>query len=140
MAPMKLKNEVVGGKIQNLCFVNTSVQMLASLPEFRQYFVERKYRDTDNNNRDFTVSDQLCDIFTSNGQIAVSCNNLRSSVATKSQKQYLASGNQQDLLEFSIALLDVLEQEFDDANCVSGLALVRRFVGNEVTHKAFQSP
>ena len=102
MAPLKLKNSVIDNygrrKSLNLCFVNADVQMLASIKTFRTFFTERKYLDNEVQivNAEYPISDSLHDIFSSNGQIEVSCNSLRSMVAEKADERHLSNGEQQD--------------------------------------------
>ena len=88
--------------------------MLASIKAIRTFFIERKYLNSEVQiaNAQYTISDTLHDILSSDGQIEVSCNNLRSIVGEKSGKRDLSNGGQQDCQEFHVTLVDCLEKEF----------------------------
>ena len=147
MAPLKLKNLVIRdsvgrSKSQNLCFVNAEVQLLASIETFKSFFVEQDYLSCEVQiaNAQYAISDILHDIFSSNGDIEVSCSKLRSLVAQKSGNQDLSDGKQHDTQEFHFALVDSLEKEFQEAECQSGRELMEMFYGTEVKQKCYVTP
>ena len=147
MAPLKLKNLVIRdsvgrSKSQNLCFVNAEVQLLASIKTFKSFFVEQEYSSCEVQiaNAQYAISDTLHDIFSSNGDIEVSCSKLRSLVAQKSGNQDLSDGQQHDTQEFHFALVDSLEKEFQEAECQSGRELMEMFYGTEVKQKCYVNP
>ena len=147
MAPLKLKNLVISdssgrSKSQNLCFVNAEVQLLASIKSFKSFFVEQEYSSCEVQiaNAQYAISDTLHDIFSSNGDIEVSCSKLRSLVAQKSGNQDLSDGKQHDTQEFHFALVDSLEKEFQEAECQSGRELMEMFYGTEVKQKCYVNP
>ena len=85
----------------------------------------------------YPVSDTLHDIFSSNGDIEVSCSYLRSIVSQKSGNGDLSDGEQHDCQEFHLALVDSLEKEFKEAECQSGLHLMEMFYGSELRKKCY---
>lgn len=116
--------------------------MLASIKAIRTFFIERKYLNSEVQiaNAQYTISDTLHDILSSDGQIEVSCNNLRSIVAEKSGKRDLSNGGQHDCQEFHVTLVDCLEKEFQEAECQPGLELMKMFYGDEVRQRVYVDP
>ena len=98
MAPLKLVNNTGLESEANLCFVNSALQLLNSIAEFKQYFVNKGYRQ--GFPEKLPISDELSRIFLTDGTFATSAAQLRLLVGTSSGKYYLCDGSQQDILEF----------------------------------------
>ena len=107
MAPLNLVNNNGYGS-SNICFLNTALQLLNSIPDFKSFFTSREYR------QDFSgklpISDELCRIFEADGGFVTSAAVLRQLVGVSSQKHYLYDGSQQDTQEFHLTLLDALQK------------------------------
>lgn len=129
MRVLKLFNRMVGGKCENLCYVNASLNLLNSCKDFSHFIQHKVYLEPGKLLQNFPVSEELSKIFTGAESSATI---LRSLVAAKSNKPHLASWDQQDITEFHRTLLDVLAGEFRRNNCEEGRSLIRKFSGSEI--------
>ena len=125
---LKLSNKIVDQKSENLCYINSLLNLLNSSSEFSNFFSEKKYIQSNQTDTHFPISDEISKIFTG---VVSSATVLRSLVAAKSKKPHLASWEQQDITEFYRALLDVLAGEFERNNCEAGRSLISQFYGSE---------
>ena len=136
MAPLKLVNNTGLESEANLCFVNSTLQLLNSIAEFKQYFVDKEYRQ--GFPEKLPISDELSRILLTDGRFATSAAQLRLLVGTSSGKYYLCDGSQQDILEFHQTLLQELEKELTMVNPEASRFL-SRFWGREANAKKFLS-
>ena len=120
---------MVGGKCENLCYVNASLNLLNSCKDFSHFIQHKVYLEPGKLLQNFPVSEELSKIFTGAESSATI---LRSLVAAKSNKPHLASWDQQDITEFHRTLLDVLAGEFRRNNCEEGRTLISKFSGSEI--------
>ena len=70
MAVLKLINNTGQRDEKNLCFVNTSLQLLYSISEVRDFFQEKVYRK--NYKERLPISDEVSRIFKTEGQFRTS--------------------------------------------------------------------
>ena len=75
MAVLKLINNSGNREEKNLCFVNTSLQLLYSIKEIRDLYKNKVYRE--NPAQKFPVSDELSRIFRTAGECKTSAAELR---------------------------------------------------------------
>ena len=94
-------------KDQNLCFVNSTLQVLYSIDDFRLFFlsVEAPFPAS------LPVCREIAKLFRSKGEYEVSASELRRTVGLTSRKSYLANGGQQDAEEFLRTLIEQLMVE-----------------------------
>ena len=133
--PLRLSNKVINNKIENLCFVNSVLQLLGAVAEFRNFFssVVSMWRENQNTT---PVSCELSRIFSS--RRIISAWHLRTLVSIYDNKPYLSNGEQQDAEEFLRSLFNVLEKEFKAIQADAGLALLYNFQGVELEAKWFE--
>ena len=129
MRSLKLLNRVLKGNCENLCYVNTTLNLLNSCKDFSYFIQQKVYLEPDNLLQNFPVSEELSKIFT--GAVS-SATILRSLVATKSNKPHFHTWDQQDITEFHRTLLDVLAEEFRGNDCEEGKSLINKFTGSEI--------
>ena len=121
-----------------MCFVNTALQLLNSIPDFKSFFASRGYRQHFSGK--LPISDELCRIFQTDGGFVTPAAVLRQLVGVSSQKHYLYDGSQQDTQEFHLTLLDALQSELTDIHFnLEALRLIERFKGKECRTKKFLS-
>ena len=93
MGDIKLFNNTGLFTEKNICFINSSLQLLYALPEVRGYFAEKKYRtDPD---QAFPICDQISAIFRSSGA-TTSAGSLRVEVGKVGDLSRFSNGEQQD--------------------------------------------
>ena len=80
MAPLKLVNNTGLESEANLCFVNSALQLLNSIPEFKQFFADKEYRQ--HFPEKLPISDELSRIFITDGKFPTSTAQLRLLVGT----------------------------------------------------------
>ena len=112
---MKLVNNTSDSE-KNLCFVNSALQLLSSVPRINMLFKAREYRLPHEHKRVMKICDEVARLFSSGGHFAVSSAELRRLVADKSGRTYLKDGSQQDLVEFLISLLQLVDEEISQEN------------------------
>ena len=86
MAPFKLKNNTGVRSERNLCFVNSALQLLSSIPKFRDLFKSKTYRLNCIKNEKLPISDELSRLFNFPGNSSTSAAALRSLIAKSSKK------------------------------------------------------
>ena len=135
MAPLVLINRTG----QNMCYVNTAVQILFSITAFRDCFLP-------NNTEDFSLANhpicrEICRLFLTSkepvGLKTISAIQLRDLVADKSGLIYLKNGEQQDMEEFLKALINELEKEVQYRPII--LEQVTKFWGREQIKRKFNT-
>ena len=95
------------GLEQNICFVNSTIQLLCSIPMVREYFQYQIY-STDPY-RTYNISSEINQLFTRTG-IASSAR-LRMLIGRKRGLQRFMDGSQQDAVDFLHILINELEKE-----------------------------
>ena len=136
MAPFKLKNNTGVRSERNLCFVNSALQLLNSIPEFRDLFKSKTYRLNCIKNEKLPFSDELSRLFNFSGNSSTSAAALRSLIATSSKKPYLCDGSQRDIAEFIEIMLEELEKELSEIS-FDAAHLLQRFYGTQIEEKHF---
>ena len=125
MAPLKLKNNTGLLAEKNLCYVNSALQILHNIPEFKEFFANKRYKNQ--REEKLPICDELSRLFNVAENFLSSASVLWRLVSQSSKKEYLMNGSQQDICEFLEILLEELEKEFSkkrtDAN------VLRKFRG-----------
>ena len=80
---------------RNLCFVNSALQLLHHISEFRTYFQDLDVTDSDL--RKMPVCKEICRLFRSAGKSVESSAQLRKLVGRCSGRPDISDGSQQDL-------------------------------------------
>jgi hypothetical protein len=133
LSMMKLVNNTGQKSEKNICFVNTSLQLLRSIAIVKDFFQKRLYR-SDNDGPTMPICDELSRLVTNSGQFSASV--LRSLVGRSSGKLYLCDGTQQDPVEFLTILLQQVDKEIPVTNW-DGKAFLQKFWGTEKTERKF---
>ena len=115
MAPISLRNNTSYSE-KNLCFVNSSLQLLNSIREFREIFTSESYKKYAIGKT--PISNEISRLFMYGGKGPASASALRHLVASKSEHPSLANGSQQDIVEFMEILIQKIRKELSP---VSGL-------------------
>ena len=136
MSVLKLINNTWDESTRNLCFVNTSLQMLYSLPEVRSFFVNQHYKINQEQSADFKICNEISRIFKSAGQFLISASTLRLLVGCESQNEEICNGSQQDITLFLRLLLQQIEKELTELDGPHAL-FINRFWGREHVIKKF---
>ena len=136
MSVLKLINNSWDESTRNLCFVNTSLQMLYSLPEVRSFFVNQHYKINQEQSADFKICNEVSRIFKSAGQFSISASTLRLLVGCESQNEEICNGSQQDITLFLRLLLQQIEKELTELDGPHAL-FINRFWGRENVNKKF---
>ena len=134
MVPFKLKNNTGVKSEANICFANSTLQVLFTIPEFRDLFKNRRYRLPGCGK--LPISNELSRIFNFSGQSSTSAAVLRSLVGKLSKKPYLCDGSHQDILEFIETFLDELEKELAEVSS-EAISVLDGFCGTETEQKKF---
>ena len=113
---MKLVNNTGLESEKNLCFVNTSLQLLHCAPRMNRFFVMKEYRLPNEQKREMKICDEVARLFNTEKHLTLSAAELRRLVATKSGRHYLKDGSQQDTVEFLVTLLTEVENEISTNN------------------------
>ena len=95
MAPLKLVNNTGLRSEANLCYVNSSLQLLNIIPEIRDLFVAKQYKK--NFSGRLPISDELSRIFCTDGKFLTSAAQLRFLVDTSSGRNHFCVGSQKDI-------------------------------------------
>ena len=114
MAVLKLINNSGFSQEKNLCFVNTSLQLLYSIPEVRDFFKDKAYK-TDLKAR-LPTADEISRIFRTEGRCKTSAAELRRLTGQYHGREDICNGSQQDMMEFTSLLLESIEQELLSVN------------------------
>ena len=130
--PLKLLNNI-DNDTRNLCFVNSAIQLLHSIPEIRNYIKHLEY----NLEFDLPVCMELKRIFKSEGKLVVSGAELRKLIGHSSGRLGMSNGSQQDIMDFHDLLLKSIENEVLMVGDLDGLCLMNQFCGNENINKKF---
>ena len=133
---MKLVNNTGQESERNLCFVNTALQLLHSIPRVRRFFKMREYRLPSEQKRQMKICDEVSRLFNANENFTLSAAELRLLVAMRSGRLYLKDGSQQDTVEFLVTLLTEVEHEIS-ANNWEAKTVVQEFWGVEKNEKKF---
>ena len=135
MKGLKLSNRFVDGKLENLCYLNASLNLFSSSTFFSNFFKERVYLLAGQSLQSYPVSSELSNIFNSPKGDVTSAGKLREIIAEKSGK--FDNWDQQDITEFHSTFLEVLETEFKTNNCQVGRELLNKFIGLEKCELSF---
>ena len=133
---IKLVNNTSQKSESNICFVNTAVQLLNSIPRIKTFIKSREYKLHNESKRLMKICDELSRILNSEGRFSASAGELRRLVATQSGRDYLNNTTQQDTVEFLIALLQLVESEISDEHW-EAKAVIQQFWGIEKHEKKF---
>ena len=134
MTTLKLVNNTGLISERNLCYINTELQLLYSIPEVTEFFVSKKYRETCT--QKLPICDEISRIFGTRGQFPTSAAELRRLVGTLHGRRDICDGAQQDLLEFHTLLLTSIEDELATVG-YRALSFLIKFKGKERTKKVF---
>ena len=125
---LKLSNHVVNGKLENLCYINSCINVLYRCVEFSSFFQQQEYLQSGEVLENYPVSAELTNLFISQTSVN-SAANLRHIIAEMTGKFNYCE--QQDITEFYSILFQVLTAEFETNHCNTGLHLLNQFVGLE---------
>ena len=120
-------------KDQNLCFVNSTLQVLYSIDDFRLFFQSEQAHGFPTS---FPVCREIAKLFRSKGEYEVSASELRRIVGMTSQKSYLSNGGQQDAEEFLRTLIEQLMVELPAGHTF--LPSLQSFWGKEKTSESLR--
>ena len=114
----------------NSCFINTSLQLLFAIEEFREYILKFS-----GSRFDQPVTSELSSLFRPQpGRLTSACG-LRYWVAQSMGDQRFNRGTEEDSTEFLLTLFMVLEREWE--NSEEGIALLNKFRGKEKIQRKF---
>ena len=133
---MKFVNNTHIKSEQNICFVNTALQLLHSVQRMQTFFKMREYRLASEKTRNMKICDEIARIFSSDGNFSSSAAELRQLVALRSGRHYLSNGTQQDTVEFLTSLLELIEREISENNW-EGKVVIKEFWGVERNEKKY---
>ena len=136
MAPLKLVNNTGLKSEANLCYVNSSLQLLNIIPEIKDLFVSTAYKKS--KTKKLPISDELSRILSTDGRFLVSAAQLRFLAGTSSEKTYFNDGSQQDMFEFLQTLLVELEKELEMVS-PDAIRILKQFYGREQITRKFQT-
>ena len=136
MLVLKLINNSWDESAKNLCFVNTSLQMLYSLPEVRSFFVNQHYKVNQDQSANFKICNEVSRIFKSAGHFSISAATLRLLVGCESQNEEICNGSQQDITLFIRLLLQEIEKELTELDGPNAL-FINKFWGSEHVIRKF---
>ena len=118
MPSFRLSNSGLGSE-RNVCFVNAALQLLAAIPNIRDYFLKRSFKN--GLNRVFPLCSEIARIFDMAGSRMInSAGVLREMIGTMqgcerfSTRPGIGLGDQQDSKDFLHVLVNKLETE---VNC-----------------------
>ena len=134
MAALKLVSNTGLNSEKNLCFVNTELQLLYSLPDVREFFCLQKYKE--NFYGKLNVCDEISRIFRTEGRIETTAAELRRSIGQFHKREDISNGAQQDIEEFHTLLLEVIADELKKVGGASS-RFVNKFIGKEQTKRYF---
>ena len=138
MTSLKLSNRLINRKFENLCYVNSILNLLYSNKDFASYFKDKKYLELGQDPVDFLISSEISKLFNPHDRGVKSAAELRQLIALQSDQPQFASWDQQDITEFLRTFLNVLAAEFTRNNCQSGLSLTEKFTGREQSNVQFE--
>ena len=124
MAPLKLVNNTGFESEKNLCFVNTELQLLYSIPDVKDFFALKKYRE--NCSEKLPLCDELSRIFCTAGRFNTTAAELRRMVGNLYGRDDICNGVQQDLEEFHTLLLGSIDAELEGLGGVNSCKQVHR--------------
>ena len=136
MTVLKLVNNSWDESTRNLCFVNTSLQLLYSLPEVRTFFVNQEYKINQHESANLKICNEVSRIFKTAGQFTSSAATLRFLVGCESQNEDICSGSQQDITLFLRHLIQQIEIELAELDGPQAL-FMNKFWGREHVTKKF---
>ena len=116
---------------RNSCFVNTSLQIMYSIPEVRDFFTTGL---TGSSTEHPPVSGELTRLFREEGRFNTACR-IRYLVSQSTGDIRFNQGTEEDSSEFLATLLSVLQAEL--ANCHAASVLLQKFWGREKTVRKF---
>ena len=65
MTSLKLSNRLINGKFENLCYVNSTLNLLHSNKDFASFFKDKKYLELDQDPLNFPISSEISKLFNS---------------------------------------------------------------------------
>ena len=134
MAALKLVNNTGFNSERNLCFVNTELQLLYSIPDVKSFFVSKKYRE--GYPERLPICDELSRIFKTEGEFQTTAAEVRRLIGIWYEREDMCDGVQQDLEEFHSLLLGVIETELVKVGGVHS-RFGDKFRGKEQTRRKF---
>ena len=134
MAALKLVNNTGFRSERNLCYVNTELQLLYSIPDAKEFFASKKYRE--NYQEKLPICDEIARMFKAQGQFQTSAAELRQLVGRLYNREDICDGEQQDLEEFHTLLLRGIENEVAKVGAQQA-RFISKFRGREANEKAF---
>ena len=134
MFPLRLVNNTGYESEKNLCFVNTALQLLYSIAEFRNLFKNDVFNI--NVNSSLPICNELSRIFRTEGNFTTSAAELRRLVGVFSGVEEISDGEQKDISHFLRLLLQTLEIELSEQS-PDIFAIINKFWGKEKTTRKF---
>ena len=134
MAALKLVNNTGLRSERNLCYVNTELQLLFSIPDVKDFFASKKYRE--NYPEKLPICDELSRILKTQGQFQTTAAELRRLVGSLYNREDICDGEQQDLEEFHTLLLSGMENELVKVGAKQA-RFMSKFRGREENKKTF---
>ena len=90
MTALKLVNNTGLRSEKNLCYVNTELQLLYSIPEVNKFFTSKKYRK--NYGEKLPLCDEISRIFVAGGRVQTSAAELRRLVGSLNGRKDMCDG------------------------------------------------
>ena len=134
MAALKLVNNTGLRSERNLCYVNTELQLLYSIPDVKEFFSSNKYRE--NYPEKLPICDELARMFRTHGKFPTTAAVLRQLVGRLHNREDICDGEQQDLEEFHTLLLRGIANEVAKVGAQQA-RFISKFRGREANEKAF---
>ena len=119
---------------KNICFVNSSLQLLHSLPEVRNFLSNEEYKINEHINS--PICNEMSSIFKTAGKFIASAATLRYLVGERSGNADIKNGTQQDMTHFLRLLLHQIEIELSQCPGEASL-FINKFWGVEFFYKKF---
>ena len=136
MTGLKLVNNTGLRSEKNLCFVNSTLQLLHSIPDVREFFKTKEYRK--DHAEHLLVCDEISRIFQTEGLCRTSAAELRRLTGQHYGREDICDGIQQDMEEFTRLLLDQIEDELSAVSYMSS-RIMNKFWGKEKNRRLFMN-
>ena len=109
MPTFRLSNANYGNE-QNICFVNSILQLMACIPVIKEFFENKTYKTCDS--RMYQLCSEISRLFGFTGSRQIqSAGALRTTLGSMPGQAFVKDGKQQDAVMFMNTLLTKIEQE-----------------------------
>ena len=123
---------------QNICFVNTALQLFHNIPTMRDYFMQKHYQSSVRPSCNMPICNEISNLFNATDMTLISAAKLRALVSHASKKVYLNNGTHQDTVEFFSIMVESIEKELHSEVGLNQ-SIIKRFRGMEKVTKGFEN-